>query len=55
MAKARLYFDGDNTYIEKQARIYKMVDEIGEKIDNIPGVVNNLSSTSETDALSAAM
>ena len=55
MAKARLYFDGDNTYIEKQARIYKMVDEIGDKIDNIPGVVNNLSSTSETDALSAAM
>lgn len=32
-----------------------MVDEIGDKIDNIPGVVNNLSSTSETDALSAAM
>ena len=55
MAKARLYFDGDNTYIEKQARIYKMVDEIGDKIDNIPGVINNLSSTSETDALSAAM
>lgn len=55
MAKARLYFDGDNTYIEKEARIYKMVDEIGDKIDNIPGVINNLSSTSETDALSAAM
>ena len=55
MAKARLYFDGDNTYIEKQARIYKMVDEIGEKIDNIPGVINDLNSTSETDALSAAM
>ena len=32
-----------------------MVDEIGDKIANIPGVVNNLSSTSETDALSAAM
>lgn len=55
MAKARLYFDGDNTYIEKQARIYKMVDEIGDKIDNIPGVINDLNSTSETDALSAAM
>lgn len=32
-----------------------MIDSIGDKIDNIPGVVNNLSSTSETDALSAAM
>lgn len=55
MPKWRLVFDGDNQYIEKEARIYKLTDEIETSIDNIPWVINDLNSSSTTDALSAAM
>ena len=51
----RLVFDGDNLYTEKEARIYKLTDEIESAIDSIPGVVDDLSSDSSTDALSANM
>jgi len=33
MPKARLVFDGDNVYIGKDARIYKIKDDIASKID----------------------
>lgn len=55
MPKGRLVFDGDNLYTEKEARIYKLKQEISSKIDAIPEVIDNLSSTSTTDALSANM
>ena len=51
----RLHFDGDNIYTEKKARIHKLTEDVEWKIDNIPGVVNDLNSDSETDALSAKM
>ena len=55
MPKARLVFDGDNIYTEKDARIYKLKNDISSKIDWIPWVVNSLDSISTTDALSANM
>ena len=55
MPKARLVFDGDNIYTEKDARIYKLKSDISTKIDGIPWVVDSLDSTSATDALSANM
>lgn len=51
----RLHFDGDNIYTEKKARIHKLTEDVEWKIENIPGVVNDLNSDSETDALSAKM
>lgn len=51
----RLHFDGDNIYTEKKARIHKLTEDVEWRIDNIPGVVNDLNSDSETDALSAKM
>lgn len=55
MANARLYFNGDNTYTEKQKRVHKLTEEVESKIDAIPQVVDNLTSTSTTAALSANM
>ena len=55
MPKARLIFDGDNIYTEKDARIYKLKNDISSKIDWIPWVVDSLDSISSTDALSANM
>ena len=55
MPKARLVFDGDNIYTEKDARIYKLKNDISTKIDGIPWVVDSLDSISTTDALSANM
>lgn len=55
MPKWRLVFDGDNVYTEKDARIYKLKNDISSKIDWIPWVVDSLDSTSSTDALSANM
>lgn len=55
MPKARLVFDGDNVYIGKDARIYWLKNDIATKIDWIPWVIDNLNSTSTTDALSANM
>lgn len=55
MPKGRLVFDGDNIYTEKDARIYKLKNDISSKIDWIPWVVDSLDSTSSTDALSANM
>ena len=51
----RLHFDGDNIYTEKKARVHKLTEDVEWKIDNIPVVVNDLNSDSETDALSAKM
>lgn len=55
MPRARLVFDGDWVYTEKEARIHKLTQETENKIDNIPGVVDDVNSTSTTDALSANM
>ena len=55
MPKARLIFDGDWVYTEKEARIHKLTQETENKIDNIPGIVDDVNSTSTTDALSANM
>lgn len=55
MPRARLIFDGDWVYTEKEARIHKLTQETEIKIDNIPGVVDDVNSTSTTDALSANM
>ena len=55
MPKARLVFDGDWVYTEKEIRIHKLTQETENKIDNIPGVVDNANSESTTDALSAHM
>jgi hypothetical protein len=33
MPKGRLVFDGDNIYTEKDARIYKLKNDISSKID----------------------
>ena len=55
MPKARLIFDVDWVYTEKEARIHKLTQETEDKIDNIPGVVDDVNSTSTTDALSANM
>ena len=35
MPKARLYFDGDNSWIEKEARIYGLTQEVEDKLDSI--------------------
>lgn len=55
MSNARLVYDGDWVYTDKEKRINKLTQDVEEKIDNIPGVVDNLNSTSTTDALSANM
>lgn len=55
MAKARLVFNGDDTYTRKVSREYKLTPEIEQAIDNIPGVVDDANSVSTTDALSAHM
>lgn len=55
MAKARLVFEGDWVYTEKVARVHKLTPEIEDKINNIPGVVDNVETVSITDALSANM
>ena len=55
MAIGRLIYDGDNRYTEKEARVHKLKDEVEEKIDAIPWVVDDVTSDSTTDALSAHM
>jgi hypothetical protein len=55
MPIGRLIFDGDNRYTEKEARVHKLTDEVEEKINKIPNVIDNVSSDSSTDALSANM
>lgn len=55
MPRANLPVSGDNLYTEKVKRIQKLTSETEAKIDWIPGVVNDASSTSTTDALSANM
>lgn len=55
MPRANLPVNGDNIYTEKVKRIQKLTQETETKIDGIPGVVNDATSTSTTDALSANM
>lgn len=55
MPRGRLIFDGDNQYTEKEKRIHKLTQEVENKIDNIPWVVDDANSISTTDALSARM
>jgi len=55
MATGRLIFDGDKIYTEKKKRVHKLTPEVETKIDAIPGVVDDATSISSTDALSARM
>lgn len=55
MPKARLTYDGDGDYIEKDRRVLQLTQEIQDKVDAIPWVVDDLTETSSTDALSANM
>lgn len=55
MPRANLPVNGDNIYTEKVKRIQKLTQDTENKIDGIPGVVNDATSTSTTDALSANM
>lgn len=55
MPRGRLIFDGDNQYTEKEKRIHKLTQEVENKIDAIPWVVDDANSISTTDALSARM
>ena len=55
MPKIRLVYDGDWVYTEKEARIHKLTQATEHMLDTIPGVVDNVDSTSTTDALSANM
>lgn len=55
MPKLRLDYNGDWVYTEKEKRINKLTQAIETKIDNIPGIVDDVNSTSTTDALSANM
>lgn len=55
MATGRLVYDGDNRYTEKEARVHKLKEEVEQKIDNIPWVIDDVTSDSATDALSAHM
>lgn len=55
MPKARLIYDGDGDYIEKDRRVLQLTQEIQDKVDAIPWVVDDLTGTSSTDALSANM
>lgn len=42
MAKARLYFDGDNSWIEKEARTYSLTQEVEDKLDSISDFQNDI-------------
>lgn len=53
MPKGRLVYDGDNVWIEKSWRVYSLIDWIAEEIGRIPDVIDNLTSRSTDDALSA--
>ena len=55
MPRWRLVFTWDDVYTEKVKRIHKLTQDVEEKIDNIPGVVDDANSDSTTDALSAHM
>lgn len=55
MPRWRLVFKWDDIYTEKVKRTHKLTQEVETKIDNIPGVVDDATSTSSTDALSARM
>lgn len=55
MPLGKLTINGDNIYTQKVKRIQKLTQDTEAKIDGIPGVVNDATSTSTTDALSANM
>ena len=55
MLKARLHFDGDNVWIEKLAREYSLTQDVEDKLNSIPEVIDNVTTDSGTDALSARM
>lgn len=42
MAKARLHFDGDNSWIEKEARTYSLTQEVEDKLDSISNFQNEI-------------
>lgn len=55
MALSQQQLQADWVYLDKVDRTLTLTDKYKAKVDAIPGVVNNLNSTSTTDALSAAM
>ena len=42
MPKARLHFEGDNTWIEKEARLYSLTQEVEDKLDSISSIETTL-------------
>lgn len=52
--KSAQLYNWDWVYVEKESREITLTQEVKNKIDNIPAVVTDFSSDSETDALSAA-
>lgn len=42
MPKARLHFDGDNTWIEKEARLYSLTQTVENKLDSISTIETTL-------------
>lgn len=55
MPRARLEYDWDHIYTEKELRINKLTDEIEYKIDHIPSVIDNVTTVDSDNALSANM
>lgn len=55
MPRARLEYDGDHIYTEKELRINKLTDQVEYKIDHIPNVINNVTTIDDDNALSATM
>ena len=55
MARASQNYYPDWEYLNKKNRVFSLNQEMLDKINNIPDVIDNLTSTSSTDALSANM
>lgn len=55
MALSQQQLVADWVYLDKIDRTFTLTEKYKAKVDAIPGVVNDLNSTSTTDALSAAM
>ena len=55
MARTRQQYYADNVGLKKDGREFYLNDELLAKLENVPSVIDNVTSTSATDALSANM
>lgn len=55
MARANQQYYADNVGLKKDGREFYLNDELLAKLENVPSVIDNVTSTSATDALSANM